>query len=51
MDELLLSFAFNFNLRRYSKEHTIASEKGGGGQGLTLVHNSPQPEPFVSLAD
>ena len=48
MDELLLGFAFN--LRRYSKEHTIASEKGGGGQGLILVHSSPQPEPFVSLA-
>ena len=50
---LLSSFAFNFNLRRYNVDffrrnlfgrcQTITSR-----QGLTLVHFSAQPEPFLT---
>jgi hypothetical protein len=54
-DKLLSTFAFKFNLRRYSKE------QGGDlqrllsmyftdlrGRGVTLLHLSPQPQPFLS---
>jgi len=54
------NFAFQFKLRRYSKEgigrcpfaklidlNTLPSFLGG--QGLTLVHLSTHPEPFLPL--
>jgi len=50
-------FAFNFDLRRYIKlsssrvaefcASTAMQVLGGAGQGLTLVHFSAQPEPFL----
>ena len=45
----------SFNLRgkwAYSSTATVVMGHGmgrGGGQGLTLVHCSAQPEPFLTL--
>jgi len=54
-DKLLSNFAFNFNLRRYNEgdEETLDLVRSTGAivlsRGLTLVHFSAQPEPFLSL--
>jgi hypothetical protein len=62
--EPLSNFAFNFNLRRYTMARqfvfsTFFSYTAGtfgyasfgriSGRGLTIVHFSPQAEPFLSL--
>jgi len=55
-DELLSTFAFNFNLRRYTPGvggvRRAAGQRlgaaAGARQGLTLVHFSAQPKPFWS---
>ena len=49
-DILLSTFAFNFNLRRYSEEPGRLLHHAHW-QGLTLARISAQPEPFVSLTD
>jgi len=50
-DGLVSNFAFEFNLRRYNQLAFVAVTVGcfaGTGQGLTLVHFSAQPEPFLT---
>ena len=56
-DELLSNFAFHFNLRRsnlvpfggVTLDLLPVTARGVHGRGLTLVHYSAQPEPFLSL--
>ena len=48
-DEPLSNFGFNYNLRRYTMGEDVQVVMLGSGQGLTLVHFSPQPEPFLTL--
>ena len=47
-DKLRSTFAFKFNLRRYTKAAAQVAHEGGGGganrQGLTLVHIRAQLE-------
>jgi hypothetical protein len=52
-DELPSSLAFKFNLRRYNKaivfsQYTSMIEIVEWRQGLTLVHFSAQPQPFLT---
>jgi len=51
-DGLLSNFGFKFNLRRYTSLRSCTSTPCGArrrcGQGLTLVHFSAQPEPFLT---
>jgi hypothetical protein len=51
-DEVLSNFAFSFKLRHYSTassamEHRRLPKEEREWQGLTLVHFSAQPEPFL----
>jgi len=46
-DILLLSFGFNLELRRYIKAIVRVNVTRAHRQGLTLVHFSAQPEPFI----
>ena len=59
VDELLSNVAFNFNSRRYTEEPPVVVEltthrrmrmtrRCARWQGLTLVHLSAQPEPFMT---
>jgi len=54
-DELRPSFAHKFNVRRYMSGGSAsmriyrACPPPSRRRGLTLLHFSPQPEPFVSL--
>jgi len=50
-DKPVSSFAFKFDWRRYNMAHLLRSRCSPPmtrGQGLTLVHFSAQPEPFLS---
>ena len=48
MIQVLPSFGFTFNLRRYNLAVLKWARQHGCGQGLPLVHFSRQPEPFLS---
>jgi hypothetical protein len=51
-DILLSTSAFKLNMRRYTKARSrkvAALVELGYGQGLTLVHLSAHPEPFLSV--
>jgi hypothetical protein len=46
-EELLSDIGFKFNLRCYTKEEDREMVAVDSWQGLTLVHVSAQPEPFL----